>query len=163
MFAKEPDEPLHLSWWGGLELHSRLVDRVREANPIGMKGLLGGEGSCLALASDAFLRDVVPAIKSIPDDRMADVRGMNAELVGSASLGPHVQQGEPTEPLDHLVLRDCAFGELVHQFRMAQCDDIAILDRRVGQQGCIDDVGVELGIALDDGKVGFEDGASFEL
>ena len=160
MFTEKLNQAGEFRRRGGFELHGGFRDRVGESDAVGVQGLLGGQWAIIAAAGQLALGDVVSAVERVADHGMTDVGHVHAELVRSPGAGKKVHEGESAEPLDDLVLGDRLLGQAVDEFGMGDWvdvlagHDVAILERGVAAQRCIDHVAVELRLGIERGDAG---------
>ena len=96
------------------------------------------------------------AVLGVADDGMADGGHVHADLMCAAGLELDADERESVEPLPHFVDGDCLAARLA-----VDGDFLALL--LVAGEREVDDVGVELRLALDDGEVEFLDVPPLEL
>ena len=123
-----------------------------------------------AQAGDIRLRDLPPAVGGVADDGVADVGEVDAELVGAAGFGGEFEKGVggvgSGEGALMLATGGEAFDDRVDglgRFAHFGADGIFFANLGMDGQRGVDEVAIELEQAVDEGHVGFLDGAAFEL
>ncbi len=101
--------------------------------------------------------DGLAAVGGVSDDGVSEVHAVDADLVGASGFGGEFEEGVAAEAFFDGVDGLGGFAGGVG------ADGVFFADFGVDAEGSVDEVGVEVGFTVDEGEVGFADGASFEL
>ena len=162
------ERPLHVRGERRRHVDQLVGQGMPEPQPVGMErlavdedrlGVLRGQQAEPIGADHVRQRQAVAAgVELVGHDRMADVREVDADLVGAAGLRLAPDQREAAEPLDDLVERHRGLAAVLRR-----ADRHLLADGRVEADRPLDVVAVALRDAVDQRQVFLVDLALLEL